>query len=146
MKLKNKIAQLIYFLLFIFRSLFFTPLAYAKGEDVIGEISPPEWIKKHGSVEVEANFGLINFISNILRLVTVVAGLFTVFNLLLAGISHISASGEPEKVKNAMDKIWNSLIGLIIIAASYTIAALLGWIIFGDASAIISPKIWGPGD
>ena len=145
-KLQLKIKNLfIYFLITVY-CLLFTPFLYAQ-ESIIGEIKPPGWLEKHGSVEVggERGFGLINFFSNILKLMTVVAGLFAAVNLIFAGLGFISASGEPEKLKSANQKIWNSLIGLVIIAASFTIAAIVGWIFFGDATMIISPKIYGPG-
>lgn len=117
-------------------------------EDIIGEIKPPDWLAKHGAttVEGEGGFGLINFFSNMLKLMTVAAGLFAVVNLIFAGLAFISSNGEPEKIKSANQKISNSLWGLVIIAASFTIAAIVGWIFFGDASVIISPKIWGPGN
>ena len=116
--------------------------------NIIGEIKPPSWLEKWGkdSIEVGPNFGLIVFFNNALKLLTVVAGLFALVNLLLAGLGIISASGEPEKLKTAQAKIWNSLTGLIIIAASFTISAILGWILFGDAGMIINPKIYGPGN
>jgi len=146
-KLKLKIQNLfVYFLITVYY-LLFTPFAYANGNDIVGEITPPGWMKKWGpkATEVGPEFGLIIFFSNILKLLTVVAGLFAMVNLILAGLGIISASGEPEKLKSAQSKIWNSLIGLVIIAASFTIAAIVGWIFFGDATMIIKPKIWGVG-
>ena len=112
--------------------------------DIIGEIKPPSWLSKHGATEVGENFGLINFFSNALRLLTVVAGLWGVLNLILAGYGFISSGGDQEKIQSAQSKIWNSLIGLIIIAASFTIAAIIGWIFFGDAGIILNPKVYGP--
>jgi len=117
-------------------------------DDIIGTVEPPSWMTEHGSVEIggEGGFGLLNFFNNILKVAIVVAGLFGLINLILAGYGFIGASGDPEKLKNAQNKIWNSLIGLIIIAASFTIAAIIGWILFGDATMVISPKIYGPGN
>ncbi len=127
------------------RSIRLISLAYAQ-DSIIGEVQPPGWLGKHGSTEVggEGGFGLINFFSNVLRLLTIVAGLFAVINLILSGLEFISSQGDPEKIKSAQGKIWNSLIGLVIIAASYTLAAIFGWLLFGDATMIISPKIYGP--
>lgn len=114
-------------------------------QDIIGEINPPGFLEKHGSVEVGEGFGLINFLSNILRLAIVVAGLFGLINLILAGYDYITAGGDPEKIKNANSKIFNSLIGLIVIAASFTLAAILSYLLFGDPTMIIRPRIFGPG-
>jgi hypothetical protein len=89
--------------------------------------------------------GLIDFISNILKLVTVVAGLFAFINLILAGFTYISSGSDPKSTQAAMAKINMSLIGLVIIAASYAIAAIAGLVIFGDSTAILTPVIYGPG-
>jgi len=143
---KNRLKEFVYLFICLFVYLAGPGPAWAQaGADVFGNINPPGWLTKHGAVEVGPGFGLINFLSNVLKLATVVAGLFGLINLILAGFDYITSSGEPEKLKNASSKIWNSLTGLIIIAASYTIAALIGWLLFGDASAIISPRIYGPG-
>jgi len=32
----------------------------------------------------------------------------------------------------------------VIMAGSFVLAALIGWLIFGDATAILNPKIYGP--
>ncbi len=116
-------------------------------QNIIGDIEPPAWVAKHGSPEVggAGGFGLINFFSNALRLLTIAAGLWTIINLMLAGFEFIASSGEADSIKKAQDKIWHSLIGLVIIAASYTLAAIIGWIFFGDATMIIQPKITGVG-
>lgn len=120
----------------------------AEGNNIIGDIQPPSWLEKHGGVGVTdpGGFGLINFFNNVLRLLTVVAGLFALLNLILAGWEYIASAGDPEKVKGATAKINNSLIGLIIIAASYTIAAIFGWLLFGNPTMIIRPQITGVGE
>lgn len=56
----------------------------------------------------------------------------------------MSASGDPEKLSKAQSKIWNSIIGLILIVAAFTFAALVGWVIFKDATIILEPEIYGP--
>jgi hypothetical protein len=135
-----------HFLVAVYCLLFTPSWTYAQ-DDIIGNIEPPDWVAKHGSLEVggEGGFGLINFFSNALRLLTIAAGLWTVINLLLAGFEFITSQGDKEKITNAQNKIWNSLIGLVIIAASYTLAVIISWIFFGDATMIIQPKITGVG-
>ncbi len=115
--------------------------AYA--QDVFGNISNP--LQDGYGDYNNPNGGLVGFLSNIVKTLTIVAGIWTFFNLLLAGFDFITASGDPEKIQNAWQKIFNSLLGLVIIVASFTIAALLGWLIFKDATAILQPKIYGPG-
>ena len=60
--------------------------------DFFGEILPPGWLPGHGAISVEEAaaqnipFGLIAFLSNILRLLTIVAGLYGLFNLFESSI------------------------------------------------------------
>jgi hypothetical protein len=92
-----------------------------------------------------AGGGLIMFISNIIKLVTIGAGLFAFINLIIAGFGYISAGNDAKKTTEAWAKIYMSLIGLIVIVSSYTLAAIIGWVLFKDPTAILSPKIYGPG-
>lgn len=107
-----------------------------------GEVQPPEAIDKWGDT---GPGGLIMFLNVILRLVFVGAGLFAFFNLIIAGFQFISAGGNPKAIGDAVGRIWKSLLGLVIIVSSFAIAGIIGWIIFGDPSAILQPSITGPG-
>jgi len=92
------------------------------------------------------NGGLIVFISNVLKFVTVAAGLMALINLVIAGFTYISAGSDTKKTAEAWSKIYMSLIGLVLIVGAYAIAAILGLLLFGNTSAILSPEIYGPGE
>ena len=87
----------------------------------LGTISLPSFFT-YGPLEG----GLGNFLNNILMLISTVAGLFALFNFIMAGYGYMSANGEEKKVQQAWAKIWQSLLGLGIIAAAFLIAALVG--------------------
>lgn len=89
--------------------------------------------------------GLIQILNNILRLVFLAGGIFAFIKVLAAGIKFIDAGGDPKAIEQAVDSIWQSLVGVIIIISSIAIAALIGLLLFGDVTAILSPKIYGPG-
>jgi len=113
---------------------------------IFGEISPPpgvsNWINANPQGAVA---GLVPFLNAIVKLLIVVAGLYAFFNIILAGYAFLSAGGDdPKKFEAAWAKIWQSLIGLMFVAASFILAAVFGYIIFGDATAILYPKITGP--
>jgi hypothetical protein len=91
-----------------------------------------------------ASGGLILFLTNILRLVFVAAGLFAFINLILAGFQFMSAGGDAKQVEKAWGKIWQSLMGLILVVGSFALAALFGYLLFGDAGFILNPKIYAP--
>ncbi len=88
--------------------------------------------------------GVMLLLSNILRLVFVAAGIFAFINLIIAGFQFMTAGGDSKAIASAWNRIWQSLVGLIIIIGSFALAALFGYIIFGDATFILKPQIYGP--
>jgi len=117
-----------------------TKLAQVDPFSFIGSVTSP--LKgKYTNV----NEGLVYFISNVIKLLTIAAGLWALVNFLLAGLQFISSSGDEKKVASSWQKIYNSIIGLVVIAVAYVLVALLSYILFGDPTLIISPKLYGPG-
>ena len=109
-------------------------------EEVFGPITPPEFFTgDYGNPG-----GLIIFLNNILRLLVAVAGIYGLLNFILAGYQFMTASDDPKSISNAWAKIWRTLVGLLIIAVSFVLAAILGYLLFGNARAILQPKIYGP--
>jgi hypothetical protein len=84
-------------------------------------------------------------LNNILKLLIVIGGLYALVNIVLAGYQFIGAVNDPKKIEAAWAKIWQSVIGLLIIVASFALGALLSKILFGNATVIFNPKIIGPG-
>lgn len=106
-----------------------------------GSVTNP--LVKYGSIQ---DNGLTNFFTNIIRLVFVVAGIYAFINFILAGFAYMTAGGDAKKLDAAWAKIWQSLLGLVIIVGSFALISLVSLIIFGDASYILNPVIYGPGD
>lgn len=96
-----------------------------------------------GYASVETGLGLL--ITNLISLVTVGAGIWFLVNLLVAGTMYIGSNGEAEKITIAWAKIWQSLIGLLIIVSSLTLTAIISKVFFGDYLTILNPVIYGPG-
>lgn len=112
---------------------------------VFGEIEPPDAISGGYGLIDGSGGGLITFVSNIVVLATVLAGIWALFNILAAGFSLINASGDSSKVGEMSEKITNSFIGLLVMVAAPLIAALIGLFLTGDASFFLQPEIFGPG-
>lgn len=114
--------------------------------EIIGKVSPPPGVRDYiGQGQAgAAAFGLIGFVSSLVKLLIVIAGLYAFINLILAGFAFMSAGGDPKAVEKAWGKIWQSIIGLVIIASSFLIIALVGWILFKDPGFILRPRIVGP--
>lgn len=98
-----------------------------------------------GYGSVESSLGLPAFISNIITIIFVAAGLFAFFNLMIAGFSYISAAGDIKKIEAATQSINMSLMGLVIMVAAAAITGIVSYLLFGSATAILSPSITGPG-
>ena len=105
-----------------------------------GPITKPQGVATYG----DYNVGLISLFNNLLKLIIVGAGLFTFINIIIAGYTFLSAGGEPKKIAEAWGKIWQSLLGLSVVAGSFILAAIFGWLIFKDPGAILRPKIYTP--
>lgn len=85
------------------------------------------------------------FITNILRVFFVVAGVTALFNFIVAGYSYMNAAGDSKKLSAAWSKIWLSLVGLVIIVGSFALSALLGQLLFGNPLYFLAPEVVGPG-
>ena len=116
-------------------------------DEFIGSVSPPpgisKWIGEYPTAAGKVP-GLVPFINALLKLIIVLAGVYAFFNLIIAGYQFMSAGSDAKKVSEAWSKIWQSLIGLLIIAGSFVLAAIFGWLLFGNPAAILVPTIYGP--
>jgi hypothetical protein len=73
---------------------------------------------------------------------TVAAGIWLMFQILIAGINWLSSGGDKGKIESARNRLTNALIGIVIVAAGWAILALAGkflnWdILITDPGAII---------
>jgi hypothetical protein len=121
-------------------------LAQSATDDVVGKITnplPDQYKNVVGTAGSQG--GLILFFTNILRLVFVVAGIYAFINFILAGFQYMGAAGDTKALNAAWSRIWQSLMGLILIVGSFALAALFSQLFFGDASFILNPKLYGPG-
>jgi hypothetical protein len=109
---------------------------------IFGTIKPPDQLV--GKYDTATPQGLFTFLNNIMKLMIYGAGLFALINFILAGYGFLSANGDSQKVEQAFAKIWQSLIGLLIAAGAFILAGVIGLIVFGDASAILQPKLYKP--
>jgi hypothetical protein len=105
---------------------------------IFGNIDNPT---AYGS-ETDGGQGLFSLISNILKFAGVVAGLFFILQIILAGYGYISANGDPKKTEAAWAKIWQSALGLAIVGSAFVLASVVGNVFGID---ILNPVILGPG-
>jgi hypothetical protein len=110
--------------------------------DPFGQLSPPPGVTGFNMAS-GGDIGLLSFISTLIKVGTVVAGLYVLFNVVTAGFDYITA-GDNKAHQKVREKITTSLIGLVIIVASYTIMGVIGLILFGRPDYFLNPDICGP--
>ena len=89
--------------------------------------------------------GIITLLTNLLRLAVVVAGIIGLINIILAGYQYMTSGGDVKAVQAATNKITFTFIGLLVVVGAFLLAALAGFLLFGNAGAILNPVIYGPG-
>jgi len=111
---------------------------------IFGDITSPFANLAPGKYTGTTGEGLILLLTNFIKLIIVAAGVYAFFNLLMGGWGFISAGSDPKNITKAWEKIWMSLVGLLITAGSFVLAMIFGYMIFGDASILITPRIFTP--
>ena len=110
--------------------------------NVFGNVTPP-----YSSTSYPSDVsGITIFFANVIRLIFLIAGLFVLIKIVLAGFAYITAGGEPKKLEQAWANIWQSLVGLLIMVSAFVLAAIIGQILFGDPTFILNPTLHGVGN
>lgn len=65
-------------------------------------------------------------LSNVIGLITILAGLFFVIYLLIAGFDWVQAGGDTAKVEKSKNKMVNGAIGLLVVVIGMGIAGIIG--------------------
>ncbi len=109
----------------------FTPLF-----GILGEIKAPDGPSKYGQTAQ----GLFTFLGNLFRLGLVVASIYAIFQFIQAG--YLYMSGDPKKIDQAWNKIYQTMIGLVIISAAFALVGIISYIV---GTNLLNPTIYGPG-
>ena len=68
---------------------------------------------------------LETFVSNIIRILLILAAVVALIYLIIGGYSYITAAGNPEQAQTAKWTLFNAIVGLIIVIASYAIISFV---------------------
>jgi len=94
-----------------------TPLGNIIGIGPLGEFTVSE---------SEAVNLITQVIRNIIGLMTIVAGIWFIFQFIIGGISWLTAGGDKAKIESAQKKITQAIIGLAIVIIAIFIIDLIG--------------------
>ena len=90
---------------------------------IFGTITPPSDKFSNSSG------GLFMFLNAMFKVAGAAAGIFFIIKIITAGFQYLSASGDEKKTAQAFATIWQSVIGLAIVASAFVIASVIGKII-----------------
>jgi hypothetical protein len=102
-----------------------------------GTVSPPA-----GMVADPGAIGRL--IVSIIRLLITAAGIYAIINFILAGYGFMGAGGDPKRVADAWAKIWQTILGLIVVVGAVVIGSIVSSVLLGSPTAIFEITIYGP--
>jgi hypothetical protein len=95
----------------------------------LGGFTPPTQAYSANSASgLTALQNLETLLSTIIGFITILAGLFFIFNFVTAALNWVSV-GESSKVEKARDKMTQSAIGLVVVIISYALIGVIGSVI-----------------
>lgn len=90
-----------------------------------GTLNPNSFKYDHSNPSV----GLSDILSNLLAMLTLVAGIAFLIYFVIGAFNWITAGGDTQKVEKAGKQITNALTGLIIVVAAYSVTAIVGTVL-----------------
>ncbi len=143
--LSKSIFLLIFMLCFSFVGTT-TILAANPVDSTIGTIDTPPGVDKQIAASNLATdeIAIFFFLSSLIKIVNVVAGIWVAFNIVFAGFNYISGQGSADAHKKVRDKITMSFVGLFLLAIAYMAVAVISLLLFGDAGYVLKPDIVTP--
>lgn len=110
-------------------------------DNPFGTVKLPDGLSTYGQEPGPAFGKLIQFG---LRALVVGAGIYALFNLVLAGYSFMSAGEDSKKVSAAWAQIYQTIMGLAFSAGAFVLAAIFGQLLFGNWNFLLNPIIPEP--
>jgi hypothetical protein len=81
--------------------------------------------------------GVTNIVSSIVGFMTIVAGIWFLFQMLFAGYTWMSAGGDTKKMQDSRDRIVHAFIGMVIVVGAWSLLAVVGQ--FFGYNSLINP-------
>jgi len=95
-------------------------------EGVFGKVQPPNSLL---SLTVSGGAaGISLFLSNIVQLIFIVAGIIFLFMVIIGAVQWILSGGDKEAVGNARKRITHAIIGIVLLSLVFVIVKLVGQI------------------
>ena len=112
------------------------------GSSIIGGVEAPDAVANINSLS-GGNIGIIFFISRAINFANIVAGILVMINFVVAGFLYLTGAGSASNMSKINERMMWSVVGILMIIGSYTLAAIFGTVFYGDPTFIINPTITG---
>jgi hypothetical protein len=67
----------------------------------------------------------VEVISRVIGVLTIVAGIYFIFQMFIGSVNWLSAGSDKQGVDNAKKRITNAIIGLLLVVVSYSLIAIV---------------------
>lgn len=95
----------------------------------IGNITGVGVFGNPGPTEGQAFTKLSLLISTLLGFMTLVAGLYFLFQIFISAFGLLSSGGDKQQIQTAQKRLLNAILGLIIVVSAYALTALVGYVL-----------------
>lgn len=68
-------------------------------------------------------------ISNVIGIMTIIAGIWFIFSFIIGAFGYLTAGGDKGKMEEAGKKLTQAVVGLVIVVSAYALMSLLGSIL-----------------
>jgi hypothetical protein len=109
-------------------------------QNPFGVVKPPQGVNQY----IAGPGGIAELVNILLKTMIVGAGIYAVFNIIIAGYSFMSAGGDSKRVEAAWARIWQTILGMAFAAGAFVLAAIIGTIFFGDPTALLRFRLFQP--
>lgn len=122
-------------------TFFKIPTVYAQTDpnELVGDLEIPKGVDLIN--QDAGGIGVILFISNMIKFVIILGGIWALINIIFAAFAYLTGGGKADSHTKVKDRFTMSIIGLILMIVAYTVAALVGQIFYGDPNFILNPTL-----
>ena len=83
---------------------------------------------------------ILSIVSKVIGILTIVASIWFMFQILFAGYEWITAGGDAKKLGEARDQIVHAFVGLVIVVGAWSLTAVTGQ--FFGYNTLVNPSVF----
>jgi len=111
-------------------------------DGIVGSINVPKGVDLiNKQTGIEGGIGIILFISNMIKLFTMIGGVWIIINISLAAFTYITGGGKADSSTKVNSYVSMSVIGLLLMISAYAVAGIIGLVFYDNAGFILKPTI-----